>query len=259
MALGEQIQKIRNGLGLTQEGFAELLDVSFSTVNRWEMNRATPRISTLEEIKRVAVKNKIKVLDKEVSKKKPIAYALFAGAGGFHLGMEQFFNVLVANDIEPGAQATHKLNWPKLPFLLKDIRQVSADELLKLAGGKKPDIIFGGPPCQGFSTLGSKISGDPRNVLFDHYARLVAELNPKCFVFENVKTLTTMYNGRFRDSILKKFSELGYDVYEKILNSADYGFPDFANGLFFLVQKYQNPLSFLKLLMVMEWLNLIIQ
>src|SRR5947209_2939737 len=97
----------------------------------------------------------------------PVAYAFFAGAGGFHLGLEQAgFNVVLATDIDPAAELTHKLNWPNVPFLRSDIRQVSAQQLINLAGGVKPDLVFGGPPCQGFSTLGDKLSSDPRNSLF---------------------------------------------------------------------------------------------
>ena len=90
------------------------------------------------------------------------AYALFAGAGGFHLGLEQAgINVRVSTDIEAHAEATHKRNWPDKPFLRMDIRRVTAQQLLDLADGKKPDLIVGGPPCQGFSTLGDKLSSDP--------------------------------------------------------------------------------------------------
>ena len=70
--------------------------------------------------------------------KKLSAYSLFSGGGGFHIGLKKAgFNILVANDIEPAAAETHKANWPKTPFLLKDIRLVSGKELLKIAGGKK--------------------------------------------------------------------------------------------------------------------------
>lgn len=137
-------------------------------------------------------------------------YALFAGAGGLHLGLEQAgFEVVVATDSEPASKRTHQRNWPKLPFLLSDIKQVSAQQLLDLAGGIKPDMICGGPPCQGFSTLGDKLSSDPRNSLFAAYARLVRDLNPNCVLLENVKALVTMYHGQYRDYIVKIFNDLG--------------------------------------------------
>lgn len=101
-----------------------------------------------------------------------ITYDLFAGAGGMHLGLQQSyfegcgFEVTVATDINPLSALTHELNSPDLPFLLADIRQIGAEQLLDLSGGRRPDVICGGPPCQGFSTLGDKLSSDPRNDLF---------------------------------------------------------------------------------------------
>lgn len=179
------------------------------------------------------------------NKKELYAYSLFSGGGGFHIGLKKAgFKVLVANDFEPMSAETHKANWPKTPFLLKDIRLVSGKELLKLAGGVKPDLIFGGPPCQGFSTLGAKLSADPRNNLFDHFVRVVEELNPKCFLFENVKSLTTMYDGQYKDYIIKKFQEIGYDVSYKVLNAADYGVPQNRHRVFFFGTKLKHHFDF---------------
>lgn len=173
------------------------------------------------------------------------AYSLFSGGGGFQIGMEKAgFNVLVANDIEVAAAQTHKENWPDNPFLLKDIRTVSGQELLDLAGGIKPDIIFGGPPCQGFSTLGTKQSADPRNNLFDHFVRVVDELQPKCFLFENVKSLTTMYNGQYKDYIIEKFNSIGYSVISKVLNSADFGVPQNRYRVFFFGTRLKYHFEF---------------
>ncbi len=178
------------------------------------------------------------------SDKKLKSYALFAGGGGFHLGMEKYFEVLVANDVEPESKKTHKKNWPDIPFLLEDIRTVQAKDLMSLAQGQKPDIIFGGPPCQGFSTLGAKLSSDPRNELFNHYIRLVSELEPQVFVFENVKSFKTMYGGKFRDKVVEGFCELGYTVYEKVINTADYGAPQFRERVFIVGTKLKNNFSF---------------
>jgi DNA (cytosine-5)-methyltransferase 1 len=176
---------------------------------------------------------------------KLVAYSLFSGGGGFHIGLKKAgFNVAVANDIEKSAEATHKANWPKTPFLLKDIRLVTGKELLKLAGGKKPDLIFGGPPCQGFSTLGAKFSSDPRNNLFDHFVRVVDELKPKCFLFENVKSLTTMYHGQYKDYIIKKFQDIGYEVAWKVLNAADFGVPQNRHRVFFFGTRLKINFAF---------------
>lgn len=177
--------------------------------------------------------------------RKPVAYAFFAGAGGMHLGMEKAgFDVALASDLEPSAEATHKLNWPNLPFLCKDIQKVTAKELVKLAGGRKPDIIVGGPPCQGFSTIGTKLSSDPRNRLFETYARLVAELEPQCVVIENVKAITTMYDGKFRDHIIEMFGKLGYTMYLKVLDAAEYGVPQHRYRAIFVGTRIDYPFKF---------------
>tara|TARA_R110002074_G_scaffold394665_1_gene582195 strand:- start:12202 stop:14658 length:2457 start_codon:yes stop_codon:yes gene_type:complete len=244
MTLGNCLKKIRLDLKLSQEQFAKLVDVSFTTVNRWENEKSKPRNTQIKIIKNNCSKDNSLLLDSILNNKKPLAFALFAGGGGFHLGMENYFDILVANDIEPTAELTHKKNWPELPFLCEDIRKVTSDDLLKLSKGKKPDVIFGGPPCQGFSTLGAKMSADPRNVLFGHYARIVSDLKPKAFLFENVKSLTTMYKGQFRDNIIKEFTRLGYKIYEKILNTADYGIPQVRQRVFIFGTKIDTPFKF---------------
>ncbi len=244
MELYKKIKQIREENGISQEELAKRLNVSFTSVNRWETNKSEPRTKTIsvlheefpEYFKRKNTSRKTRKLK---------AIALFAGGGGLHIGMEKAgFKVILASDIEPTSEKTHKANWPDLPFLCKDISKVTADEILKLTKGKKPEIIFGGPPCQGFSTLGAKMSADPRNELFDHYARIVDELNPKYFLFENVKALTTMYSGQFKDKIITRFTKLGYTCFEKILNAADYGVPQFRERIIIFGTKTNKPFKF---------------
>ncbi len=173
------------------------------------------------------------------------AYALFAGAGGMHLGLEQSgIEILVSSDHGKYAAETHKINWPKLPFICKDARQLKSSELLEAAGGVGPDLIFGGPPCQGFSTLGDKLSSDPRNELFRTFARLVSELSPKYVLIENVKSLVTMYQGRFAEEIRNTFELMGYRMHMQVLNSANYGVPQFRERVFFFGTKHAADFSF---------------
>jgi len=235
----------RVSIDLSQEVFAKELEVSFTTVNRWEKGHATPRNSILQKIR-----DKYPMfseLEEKNKSDKYNVYALFAGAGGFHLGFEEEdFKVLVASDIEKVAAETHKINWPNTPFIHKDIRELTSSELLEAASGIKPDLIIGGPPCQGFSTLGAKISADPRNELFDHYARIVSDLQPKAFLFENVKSMSTLYKGAFKDKVVKRFSELGYRVYEKVINVSEYGVPQLRERLFLFGTKLDAKFSFPK-------------
>jgi len=177
--------------------------------------------------------------------KNPTMFAFFAGGGGMHLGFEAAgFELTLASDIAPAAEATHLKNHPGTPFILGDIRKLTADYLLKAAGGRRPDIIVGGPPCQGFSTLGDKLSSDPRNALFATYAHLVEELQPKFVVIENVKSLVTLYDGKFRDMILRTFEAAGYRMHWAILDAADYGVPQFRKRVIFFGTRHDAPFEF---------------
>src|SRR5688500_13947790 len=130
---------------------------------------------------------------------RPKMFALFSGAGGLHLGFEEAgFDLSIATDISSAADATHLLNRPHVAFVRADIRKLTPEALID-AAGSTPDIIVGGPPCQGFSTLGDKLSGDPRNGLFAAYAHLVEELQPRFVILENVKSLVTLYGGKFKE------------------------------------------------------------
>jgi DNA (cytosine-5)-methyltransferase 1 len=239
------IKEFRISFNLSQESFAKNLEVSFTTVNRWEKGHAIPRKSILQRIRELYPM--FREQEEKNKSEKYNVYALFAGAGGFHLGIEEEkFKVLVATDIDKGAAETHEINWPNTPFLHNDIREITSAEMLEAASGIKPDLIIGGPPCQGFSTLGAKISADPRNQLFDDYARFVSDLQPKAFLFENVKSMSTLYKGTFKDQVVKRFTVLGYRVYEKVLNVAEYGVPQIRERLFLFGTKLDSNFSFPK-------------
>lgn len=170
----------------------------------------------------------------------PTAVGLFVGAGGLDLGFRQAgFRLLAATDHEPYAEKTHQRNWPDVPFLLQDIRTLTVEDILKATKGRRPDVIIGGPPCQGFSTLGSRLSADPRNDLVDAFIRIVAGLRPQAVIVENVRAIATEYNGRYRDYILHKFKELGYSMHFSVLNAADYGVPQLRRRAFFI--GFQDP------------------
>lgn len=173
------------------------------------------------------------------------AYTLFAGGGGLHLGLESAgIKVIVASDINEHAETTHKLNWPKLPFIRKDCRALTSEELLAAAGGVKPNVMAGGPPCQGFSTIGDKLSSDPRNDLFSAFLKLADDLKPEVILIENVKTISTMYQGRFASWIKKQLHELGYNVHFSVLNAADYGVPQFRQRAIFVGTKFDSTFVF---------------
>jgi DNA (cytosine-5)-methyltransferase 1 len=159
--------------------------------------------------------------------------SLFSGGGGFQLGFEAAnFKCLLCSDIDQDAEKTHLKNYPKIPFIRKDIRQLNIEEILKKTNGKKPDLIIGGPPCQGFSVMGDKSSADPRNLLFNSYINLVRNLSPKFFLFENVKGFKNMYNGVFYNKTVNGFASCGYNIYSKIIKASDFGVPQTRERIF---------------------------
>lgn len=158
--------------------------------------------------------------------KKLKVYGLFTGGGGLDIGFKEAgFEIIGASDIWEESEKTMNLNYPDIPFICKDITTLTSKEILESTDGVKPDVIVGGPPCQGFSVMGDKNSADPRNVLFESYVRLVDDLQPMCFVFENVKGIKSMFNGRYLNMVANSFAEIGYDIYLKVLNSMNYGVP----------------------------------
>lgn len=181
----------------------------------------------------------IDTMIENVTQKRPIAVDLFAGAGGMTLGFEQAgFDVLASVEIDPVHCATHKFNFPSWSILCKDIAATTGEDIRSMSsiGDREIDVVFGGPPCQGFSLIGKRILDDPRNSLVFHFIRLVFELQPKYFVVENVKGMATGNHKKFIAEIIGEFKKIGYKTQEnyKILNAAEYGVPQNRERLFLL-------------------------
>lgn len=154
------------------------------------------------------------------------AVELFAGAGGLSVGLERAgIRVVVANEVMPDFAATLAANHPRANVINDDIHKIDFREELGKLGLESVDVLSGGPPCQGFSTIGSKNRQDPRNSLFYEYLRAVAETNPKYTIFENVSGFRRMYGGFAYETLVRELDELGYDSKCRILNAADYGAP----------------------------------
>ena len=117
------------------------------------------------------------------------AVDLFCGTGGFSRGAHAAgFNVAAGFDIDPILTSSFKTNFPDTNLVLRDLSRVSGGDLVRHAGGPI-DLIFGGPPCQGFSAIGRRRKDDVRRTLVSHFFRLVAEARPRAFVMENVQGL----------------------------------------------------------------------
>ena len=120
---------------------------------------------------------------------------LFAGAGGITEGFRKAgYECVCANDFDEEAKHTFTYNHPTVPFVLKDVREVTANELLSEANclSSDIDVITGGPPCQGFSLAGQRLSDDHRNTLFREYIRIAKDIQPKVIFFENVYGIMNM-------------------------------------------------------------------
>jgi len=102
------------------------------------------------------------------------------------------------------------------------------------------ELIVGGPPCQAYSTVGKRLISDPKGKLFQEYYRILKELDPKVFLFENVKGLLSMQSGELLKTIITLFESLGYRVSYKILNSADYGVPQVRERVIVIGTKFNN-------------------
>ena len=173
----------------------------------------------------------------------PVAVDLFAGAGGFGLGFEiAGFSVPLSIEIDAWACDTLRYNHPEMTVIQNDIRDFNNINSVKEICLLKPDIIIGGPPCQGFSVAGpaQKDPNDPKNTLFINFAQWISFLEPKAFVMENVKGLLSRKNVdgvKVIDIIKKTFEDIGYFVEIWLLNSAEYGVPQIRERVFIVGNK----------------------
>lgn len=169
--------------------------------------------------------------------KKPTVIDLFAGAGGMTEGLRKAgFQSVLANEYDEMAGVTFKANHPNVPLVLKDIRELSVEEILQLTKLKIGELsmMSGGPPCQGFSLAGPRLDADPRNQMFKEFVRLVNGLRPEVFLFENVSGIKSMSGGSVLKAIVAEFTAIGYECEYKILSAADYGVPQ-ARPRFILI------------------------
>jgi len=186
---------------------------------------------------------------------RPIAVDLFAGVGGMTLGFEKAgFDVLAAVELDPIHASVHEYNFPFWTTICQSVTQTTAKKIRELStiGERDIDVVFGGPPCQGFSLMGKRHLDDDRNSLISHFLRLVIELQPKFFVMENVRGMTIGKHQNILHSIIHKFKRYNYQVTEhyQVLNAANYGVPQNRRRLFligcrheFTLPKYPKPLT----------------
>ncbi len=157
------------------------------------------------------------------------AIDLFCGAGGLTEGFRQAgFSSVYANDVNPIAIQTFKLNHAETWADARPIQEVDPKSVRRKLGLRKGDlsVLAGGPPCQGFSiNAPERFLQDPRNALFKHYVRFIDEFEPETLVFENVPGLLSFADGHVFGLIAHELAKRGYCLSAKILFAAHYGVP----------------------------------
>lgn len=161
----------------------------------------------------------------------PTAIELFAGCGGLSTGLlDAGVQVRLGVDYYRPAVTTFAYNheYRGARSMVADLREVAGSQLLEAAGVApgELDLLAGGPPCQPFSIIGKRQAlSDPRAEMVIEYLRLLGELSPAAFLFENVANLATVDGGSVLGLLLDGFSRFGYSVGHAVLNAADYGVP----------------------------------
>lgn len=154
---------------------------------------------------------------------------LFAGAGGLALGIEQAgFETIGLIEIDKSASETLRYNRPNWRVINESVENISPLDLEDYFNIQKGeiDMLSGGAPCQSFSYAGKRLGlQDARGTLFYHYAVFLQKLQPKMFLFENVRGLLTHDKGKTINNMLDIFKEQGYTVQKKVLNAWDFGVP----------------------------------
>lgn len=161
---------------------------------------------------------------------------LFSGAGGFSLGAKRAgFDIVGSIEIDPQAISVYERNFSNTPLWEKDISTISAADILQYFDLKAREIdgIIGGPPCQGFSHMGSNNSDDPRNQLFIHFFEIVKKAVPKFFLAENVPGILSQNNAQLVKDALSKVKNKYKILSPMRLVAKEFGVPTTRERVFF--------------------------
>lgn len=152
---------------------------------------------------------------------------LFSGCGGLSHGLEMAgHRCLLGVDANKEAMKSFAANHHDAQVYLGDIKQLKEKKLHQLLGGQVVDMVVGGPPCQGFSTVGRGEVDDDRNQLFKEFVRIVKATNPKVIIFENVTGLVAKKNQIILNKIFQYFERLGYNMDARVLSAEEFGVPE---------------------------------
>lgn len=158
--------------------------------------------------------------------------SLFSGAGGMDVGFSRAgIEVVGAHDIDNDACRTYAANHPAVIISCGDILEDLAD-MRRFEG---VDVVFGGPPCQGFSVAGKMNPDDPRSQLLWVFMKAIEFTRPRAFICENVKALAVLDKwSEVRQKMFRSAHQLGYAVKLIVLNSSDFGVPQSRERMFLI-------------------------
>ncbi len=178
------------------------------------------------------------------------ALSLFSGIGGLCEGVKLAgFNVVSAVELDKYACQSYRNNFSQIPlfegsvadFLNPGSPSFEREYDLVTREGQV-DLVFGGPPCQGFSQIGPRDIRDPRNEMYMHMVRIAEVLNPKAVLIENVPNLLMLRGGLFKHRIVEAFTEIGYANWAILKLSADeFGVPQSRKRVFFIFLRERTP------------------
>ncbi len=152
---------------------------------------------------------------------------IFCGAGGLSCGLEQAgMRCILGIDHDKSAIETFALNHQHANTFCGNIEELTTKKLKELLNKQEVDLIVGGPPCQGFSTVGKGDPNDKRNKLFLEYLRLVKLLRPNFIIIENVTGLLAKKNEKTLQQIFQRFTRLGYTLDVQVMSAHQYGVPE---------------------------------
>ncbi|WP_028550007.1 DNA cytosine methyltransferase [Paenibacillus sp. UNC451MF] len=170
------------------------------------------------------------------------AIDLFSGAGGMSLGFSMAgFNILYALDNDSACIETYNKNLGNHGHV-GDIYEINKTVIEETISRKIDglDVIFGGPPCQGFSVQRRGEDNDPRNQLVMEYIRLVLEVQPKFFVMENVAGLLSTRGKPVLKQLEQQCEKAGYVIHIQKLNAFDFGVPQVRKRVFIVGEKTEG-------------------
>ena len=166
---------------------------------------------------------------------------LFSGCGGLSSGfVKAGFKVACAVDMWKDATETFKQNHKDVKFVFNcSTEKFIKNEICSIKNNFKIDGVVGGPPCQGFSTVGTRDPSDKRNHLFKDFYQIVQIVSPNFFLIENVQGLLNLNKGYFIKKIVELFGEdgLGYNINYKLINTSEYGIPQVRKRVFIVGTK----------------------